>query len=347
MIKQAIGAVLFVTATHSVALSLGGPQGNAVIGHPFDLMIKGTINADEALSGLCLEAELLYGDSRVPASDVSVSIHKLGADGSGILRVRSSQPVNEPVVTLVLKAGCSSRFSRSYALLADYLPPPASVTTPVRERAPPRVQEALAPVRATAASAAPQPLVTQVSASARSIRPAAAESAERESPLRLQPAQPRPAGVERVLAKHRPAIADPGPQSVAASAGPAPKRAAGPQLKLDLVVFDTPEPGQTKTARQESMLQAEAPVVVAGGGDQQRMQEMVRELEGLRSEQEKMRAAVEAVNAQLAQAGAGRHLDPLVLGLLGLCGAALSALAWLWAKLRRQQLSASRPVQPD
>ena len=352
MIKQAIGAVLFATATHSGALSLGGPQGNAIIGRPLDLLVRSTIDADEALTGLCLEAELMYGDSRVPASTVSVSINKLGADGSGILRVKSSQPVNEPVVTLVLKAGCSSRFTRSYALLADYLPQSQSasaVTAVTRERATPHVQEVLAPGRVASTALRP-------AAAPASSKPVERDPVERESPIRLQPAQPRPAGVERVLAKHRPESAGPEPESSASVSTPAPRRtAAAPaesRLQLDLVALDTPASGQAKAASPAPAPQTEAPAVAAvgsdpGGGEQQRMREMVRELEGLRSEQEKMRAAVEAVNAQLAQAGAPRHLDPLVLGLLGLCGAALSALAWLWAKLRRQQLSASHPVRPD
>jgi len=355
MIKQAIGAALFAIATHSVALSLGGPQGNAIIGRPLDLLIRSTIDAEEALTGLCLEAELLYGDSRVPASTVSVSISKLGADGSGVLRVRSSQPVNEPVVTLVLRAGCSGRLARSYALLADYLPrpQPASVATvTARER------EVLVPAR-IAAGPLPRPAVAQTGALVRSVKPVTRESAERESPIRLQPAQPRPAGVERVLAKHRRESVEPEPQASVAAPPTVAGAAGESRLKLDLVALDTSASGQAQATSLEpasqsvaALPQAETPAAAAtevdsAGGEQQRMRAMVRELEGLRSEQEKMRVAVEAVNAQLAQAGASRALDPLVLGLLGLCGVALSALAWLWIRLRRQQLSASRPVRLD
>ncbi len=352
MIKQAIGMALFATATHCVALSLGGPQGNVIIGRPLDLLIRGTIDADEALSGLCLEAELLYGDSRVPASAVSVSIHKLVADGTGILRVRSSQTVNEPVVTLVLKAGCSSRLNRSYALLADYLPQPVAVATVAA-----RVPEGLTSARSGPAMPS-RPAGAQTGVPASNARPVGREPAESESLVRLQPAQPRPAGVERVLAKHRPESARSEPPPPAPASAPSSKPAAGDsRLKLDLVALEAPVAGQAKAAGPEAaprgtaMPQAEASSVAAGGdaggAEQQRIREMVRELEGLRSEQQKMRAAVEAVNAQLAQAGAPRHLDPLVLGLLGLSGAALSALAWVWARsLRRQPLNASRRVRP-
>ena len=352
MIKQAIGMALFATATHCVALSLGGPQGNVIIGRPLDLLIRGTIDADEALSGLCLEAELLYGDSRVPASAVSVSIHKLAADGTGILRVRSGQVVNEPVVTLVLKAGCSTRLNRSYALLADYLPQPVSVATVAS-----RVPEGLASARSAPAIPS-RPAGAQTGASSGSARPGGRGPAESESLVRLQPAQPRPDGVERVLAKHRPESARAEPPAAAPPPVPPPKpTAGGARLKLDLVALEAPAAGQARAAGPEGALrgaatpQAEVSAPAAGSdspaAEQQRMREMVRELEGLRSEQQKMRAAVEAVNAQLAQAGASRHLDPLVVGLLGLSGAALSALAWVWARSsRRQPPNASRRVHP-
>ncbi|MEY5099841.1 MAG: hypothetical protein RJA36_2560 [Pseudomonadota bacterium] len=357
MIKHAIAAALAVIATHSAALSLGGTQGYAIIGRPLDLVVRSSIDSAEAVGGLCLEAELLYGDIRVPASAVSVAIQKLGSDGSGALRVRSSLPVNEPVVTLVLKAGCSSRFTRSYVLLADYLQQ-AAAAAPVRELATPRVQEVLAPVlSAAAASAAPRAAEPGWVAASSARKPV-----ERESPIRLPPPQPRPTGVGKVQAKHRPETAAPPPGQSEPAAAPAPKVAmeasSGSRLKLDLVDLDTVTAerekgaapavlGQPVSAPSQERTQAEDAASPAAGAEpavsgQQRMADMVRELEGLRSEQEKMRAAVEAVNAQLAQASRPRYLDPLVLGLLGVCGATLSALAWLWTRLRRQQTRTAR-----
>lgn len=350
MHKHAIGAALLVAAGHSAALSLGGTQGNAIIGRPLDLLVRTSVESAEAAAGLCLEAELLYGDNRVQASAVTVALNKLGADGTGTLRVRSTQPVNEPVVTLVLKAGCSTRYTRSYALLADFVPlPPAA---PARELPTPRVQDVLPPARPTPPAPAPEVRET--------VKPTAKVRAEPESPIRLPPPQPRPAGVTRALAKSKPVKAQ-----VAAPANPAPaanvamRGPAEPRLKLDLVDLGTasqaagkevsapasaPVPAEQKPAPrppQENVAATTAAATPAPEPEAQKMKDMVRELEGLRAEQAKMRAAVEAVNAQLTQArGQSRYLDPLVLGLIGLSAASLATLAWLWSSLRRQRVVA-------
>jgi len=365
MIKHAIAAALAVTATHSSALSLGGTLGNAIIGRPLDLVVKSSIEPAEAAAGLCLEAELLYGDSRLPASAVSVSIHRLGTDGSGALRVRSSVPVNEPVVTLVVKAGCGNRFTRSYALLADYLQKPAESAAPAREQATPRVRDVLEPARARQASGraqVPASTAERADQAARHKASSARSAGERESPIRLQPAQPRPAGLDKLLSKHRPASAEPVPdqpeKATVQAVQAATAESSGSRLKLDLVDLKTSGSESEKGANQglpgaagtmPSGIPPNAAARPDAGADQalsepQRMQDMLRELEGLRSEQEKMRAAVEAVNAQLARTSGPRYLDPLVLGLLGVCAAALSALAWLWTRLRRQQQRADRAL---
>lgn len=122
MLKLAMVSALLVTATQVVAVSLGATQGNVIIGRPLDLLVPSSITASDAASGLCLEAEVLYGDTPVPATAITTGIHQTGGEGAGALRIRSTDPVNEPIVTLILRAGCTTSFRRSYTLLADEEP---------------------------------------------------------------------------------------------------------------------------------------------------------------------------------------------------------------------------------
>ena len=59
----------------------------------------------------------------------------------------------------------------------------------------------------------------------------------------------------------------------------------------------------------------------------------------MRQEQEKMRLALESLNAQLQQAQSDRYTNPLVMGLAGLALVLLLALVW---QLGRR----SRPTGP-
>ena len=102
MLKLGMGSVLLATTTQVVAVSLGATQGNVIIGRPLDILIQSSIDASEAAAGLCLEAEVIYGDMRVAATAITAEIHRVGTGGAGALRVRATEPVNEPIVTVTI-----------------------------------------------------------------------------------------------------------------------------------------------------------------------------------------------------------------------------------------------------
>lgn len=131
-------------------------------------------------------------------------------------------------------------------------------------------------------------------------------------------------------------------QPVAKPATPAAPATTGPRLELDLIEtaampFQLAGSGSAAGAGgllgpvAAAPVKSEYPRPMAAAGSLQ------AELAGLRAEQAHMRAAVEAVHAQLAQARRPRWQDPLVLGLLGLSAASLGALAWTWIRLARQR----------
>ncbi len=350
---------LILASTHSFALSLGGVQGNVIIGRPFDVLVQSSIDAAEAAEGGCLEAELTYGDTRVSAADVAVTLHRSGPDGA--LRVRASAPVNEPIVTLLVRAGCGTRFTRSYALLADMeplpvpqmpvplpvvVPGPAASAPPARPVAPAAPAPALAPAPAAASRAAPAP----------SPAPAPAEVA-----VEVPPPAPRPPGVGGFRTKVRPAEVRVAPEEApSAPSAPVPPvtpsptvaERAGPRLKLEPLdlaeavapsgpVAAAPEGPVEQTLGNESEgdggLSAVAGQDAAAG---QRIQELEAELATLRAEQERMRLTLETVNAQLAQAGGNSRLGGVMLyGLLAVLLLLLVALAVVLRRRSRRGLA--------
>ncbi len=362
MLKLAVGSALLVTVTQGWALSLGATQGSVIIGRPLDVLVQSSIDASEAAAGLCLEAEVIYGESRVPASAVTTAIHRIGADGSGAVRVRVSEPVSEPFVTLVLKAGCQQTFRRSYTLLAD-LDMPAPSAVPSRPQASPMgasqpapqvVPRPVAPPAAPVAAAPAMPAATPVrpasGASSGVIAAAPLPAPVPETPIRLTAPTPRPAGVTSLRSKARPAAALPRAEDVAptpanrvaAAAAPAPTpEVEGARLKLDPVDV-SPTPGPASPNATDAVPNVDAAAASAATGtdstatDAATASDVARELEQLRAEQEKLRVAMETMNAQLAQAEASRYQNPVVYGL----GAAVIALlGGLWVLWRRRSVA--------
>lgn len=98
-----------------MALSLGNAQGTVVLGRPLDLVFP--VQTDGApLADACVSAEVMAGDALLPASQVRISPVTAGSRVS--VRVQTTQPVSEPVLSVRLTAGCTGSVARTYAVLA-------------------------------------------------------------------------------------------------------------------------------------------------------------------------------------------------------------------------------------
>ena len=123
-----IGVAIALHSIGSCALTLGALQGNSWVGRGLDVTVAAQIEAGQSASTLCAVAEVFYADAKIDLSRVRVLAEPTGRSDTVNLRVMSSAPVDEPVVTVLLRVGCESEVSRRYVLLPDV---PGEVTVPV------------------------------------------------------------------------------------------------------------------------------------------------------------------------------------------------------------------------
>ncbi|MCX7662536.1 MAG: hypothetical protein N2Z61_02140 [Tepidimonas fonticaldi] len=326
--KSALTSLLIVAAAQGHAQSLGAVQGAVIIGRPLDIVVQSPGATGDDTGAQCVQADVRYGEMRLSPSDVSVTVERDAAQATGVLRVRSRLPVNEPFVTVELRVGCPMRFTRAYTLLADVEPvrpvPAPAVTAPVRA---PTATPVL-PDRPSAAAVAP----------ANPVAPVARQPAQ-ETPIRSLTTAPRPAGVARLASKVKPvAAAAPAAREAsgeARSAPPVPPPPAGPRLELEPV--DIAQTPGTKAggdpAGVPAAVPADAPAPTAEPNPA-----VQQELASLRAEQQRLLLAVESLNRELTAARSARG-EGILYALAGVIVVLLGALLWL---LRRR----SAPVAP-
>jgi hypothetical protein len=154
--KYWTGCILLSTALSSYAVTLGRHSGAAVIGRALDVRVQVLLAPGEDLANLCIETDVFYGDTQVAANLVRTSPQKTAPDAEASVRVQSSLPVNEPFVTLYVRAGCGTQFTRRFVLLADLINEPVAAATPPSAAS--STALAAAPARAPAVVGAPGPV---------------------------------------------------------------------------------------------------------------------------------------------------------------------------------------------
>ena len=112
------GGLLLSFAAASFGATLGPNLRSAVLGQPLDLSMQLMLDAGEDPSALCLDADVFYVDKPVDKSLVQLSIEKSGNTQDRLIYVRSIVPVEGPVVTVHMRAGCVQKSTRRYVVLA-------------------------------------------------------------------------------------------------------------------------------------------------------------------------------------------------------------------------------------
>lgn len=155
-----IAVILWGMASGALAISLGRSQGSALLGRPLSISVLVSLDETEVASESCVSVDVFYADTRVDSSRVRASLDRTSSGQDAMIRVRSSAVVDEPVVTVHVRAGCTRVVERRYVLLADpvtaqtALPTdPASMREPDARR--PLVLDGLVRLPADKATAAP------------------------------------------------------------------------------------------------------------------------------------------------------------------------------------------------
>ncbi|MEO7128024.1 MAG: hypothetical protein ABI040_04030, partial [Rhodoferax sp.] len=117
--NSAAACVLMLMALSSHSMTMGPLRGVALVGQPLDVSVPVSLDAAESAASACFDGDVLYGDTRVDAGRVVISAQAPSPDRQIVVRIRSTVAVNEPVVTINLRAGCAQAVARRYVLLAD------------------------------------------------------------------------------------------------------------------------------------------------------------------------------------------------------------------------------------
>ncbi len=315
---SALGVALICFATASSALTMGRARGVAILGRPLDVSVPVQLDSQEDAATQCFEADVFYGESRQSSNIVTVIGDGAAQAQSVTVRVAANANVNEPVVTVYLRAVCGQKSSRSYVLLADM----------VTELAP--LPMATAPtVRTTVASATSlvELVPGQKSAgvmSSNGSRPIVESRAKR---LELKSASKFDTQLSaKASASSRPRLKltpmDLGPER-------------DPTLKISDELMVVPVEDLQKRVEALALwrsLNATPQDLLREGA---RLQAVDGDMKGLREQTAKNQKTLLDFAGRLERAEAERYANPLVYGLIALLAACGLGMAYAWTRLRR------------
>jgi pilus assembly protein FimV len=311
----------------------------------------------------CFSVDLFYGDTRVSPNAISVSPER-SAGGELRIRVRSSVAVDEPVVTLFVRATCGAAVSRRFVLLSETLTeaesgfaaPLAVVPAPLPGLAPSPVGSALSPSRdsSAASASATRPALAGAPANTTGAERASPNTAEQQAARRLareRAAQDR--ALRREAAEAR--ASQQGVSEVARQARssvvrqPERTKTGKPRLEVDLLDLSS----STELTLRGSAELSSAPSEDAAVRRQAQAlwrtlnaspEDALRDSQRLETLESQMRTALEqskrqsqdiaSLSTELQLAQRARYLNPftLFLGLLTLAALALSLVLWRRSK---------------
>lgn len=333
------------------AWGFGRAQTSAVLGVPLDFNVALRLEPGE-VPPECLSVDVTVGDIPLARSAVSAVLDTTSA--TPLVRVRTSLAIDEPLVQVNLSAGCSSRVTRRFTLLAD---PPGHMASPGLANADAVVagaSNALSPNQAPAAAAVPAPAgsapvarTATAAAGSGSALDAASRSAGTSPSMgatltghasakdiptsagpKRQPAEPRKAADPGQLADARAATPD----------KPTSPATARPRLQLDAPTIATKPAGAGPAAAKAAALlaaeEAASAARAAASAAEARAAAMEKNIEALRQEAKANRESLAKLTQALQEAQSGPDVPFAMWGALAGLGA-LSALLLL--RVRRQR----------
>ena len=335
-------SVAAFAASAASAAGLGSGGSAAVLGQPLDFVVQVRLDAGDTQALECVVAEVMVGERRLPAPLVRTTVDTRGGDGARI-RVTTTLAIDEPVIGINLSAGCVSRISRRYVVLAD---PPLSA--PAALPLPPSIEVAAAPaVESPSPSSSSVPVGVGVGvASAQRTADAVAEPGAPAAATSV-PAVRRPvaqAGSRNKARAERRLARKPEPTQTAAAKSPRRTAKAGPPARLQLeMVAPAPAPGGERATVDEAIeavaqaASAARAAASAASASAERLASMEGMVEQLRSEAKASRELAAQLRTRLIETDQSSRWT-LPLAVLVLMLAALAAwLAWRLAAAQRER----------
>ncbi len=318
-----LGVATLSVATSSFALNLGRAKGTVFLGQTLQLVVPVQMEAGEGASALCVEADVFYGDTRQDASRVAVASEWHSQSQSANLTVSSRSTVDEPVVTVYLRAGCESKTTRRYVLLSELAPtvvPSATTVNPpsvslLRRSAPaasaPTSEKKADPQQRAAKQAKTGPIAKGSGvAQMKQLAPTPPKATGRRAHLKLAPLD--------LTQEYEPAL----------------------KLTNELVAVESED--LQKRARAVALwraLNATPQEILSTDSRRQAYGIDIKNLQGITV---KNRVLLEDMTRRLDQAETGRYSNPLVYGLFAAIAAVCLAIALSWRRARQGGL-ASEP----
>ncbi|APW42510.1 hypothetical protein RS694_08180 [Rhodoferax saidenbachensis] len=295
-----------------------------MLGQPLEVSVPVQVDAEEGGVAQCFEADVFYGDTRLEASRVVISADAATQGNTVLVRVSASPRVDEPVVTVYLRAGCAQKTSRRYVLLADLA---SEVSPPVATPAPAaRAVPAPEPVRA--APVAPQEPARSTVAAPQKAQKAQPARVEKTEPVASAPRKPEQAAPSRKQARLKLAPLD------------LPER--DPTLKLSSELLSAPLEDLQKRAEAIATWRALNATPEDMLREDARMHAMEGDLKNLQALTAKNKQSLSDITTRLEQAEAQRYANPMIYGLIALLVLFGAALVFAWTRLR----DASRSSAP-
>lgn len=333
-------------------MSLGRHRGAAVIGRPLDISIQAVLDPQEDLTASCIDADVFYSDTKLARGRIQVTSERVGGGQDAVIHVRTSLPIDEPVVSIYLRTGCVQKNEKKFVVLADL----------VSEQAPAVQTPGFTARQATPAPVVVPPATPAISSSADSSSggPVATRrprnrtaSAEAASVTASPQAGGRPAAVAAPTpTEGRPAAASRSQRAKEARDAKAAARTGArlrlepldltierdPSLRASTEMLSTPSSSPQERSAAAALWRALTSQPQDILRDAEKLQSLEASVKALQAQSQKNQLAIETLNGQVRQAESERYANLLVYALAALLLLALAALAFFirsWLLLRR------------
>ena len=347
----AIGTALCVAASSAHALGFGRVSNATQLGQPLNFAAVVRLEPDEFLSRECVSAEVQSGENKLQAGQIRTTLESGPEPAERSVRVTTSAIIDEPVVTVSVTIGCSSKITRRFVAFID----PPAVNLAEGGAAP----AALPPQRNDSQVA---PIVTIVQGenpvAATPTRPARSTSNRVPPRASSTPrvvasgdaAEPAPARAPKNNATRRPSSG--ARAATAVASGPRLKLEAAPAIAAAAAASSPSSPAAAALASAEAASAAESAKAQADqlAKERERIQVLEDGLAKLRAESQATQKSLAALQARLKEAESERYANPLVYGLAwlsALLALAVAGLLWRQSRARHSaQWWAAPPPAP-